>query len=174
MRPYRWQPRTRLIKSVFQGCEQQHHGAADHGVRVQDVVGTFDCRRHPVFAVLEAVQDAQARLHRFQAAGKDDVQVRSVAYHHDGLAPEGDSGVLRLSGRQSAGLAVSAAVYSGVCEYQYCRLQLETLFVGYHPTIIDLTFKLLTFPNRPTRFLQNVNQTVYPAVPHRFPITATR
>ena len=35
-------------------------------------------------------QDEEAWLHREQAAGKDDVQVRSDACHYDGSAPERD------------------------------------------------------------------------------------
>jgi len=39
-------------------------------------------------------QDEEAWLHCEQAAGKNDVQVRSDTCHYDGSAPEGDPGFL--------------------------------------------------------------------------------
>lgn len=39
-------------------------------------------------------QDEETRLHCEQAAGKNDVQVRSDTCHYNGSAPEGDPGFL--------------------------------------------------------------------------------
>ena len=65
--------------SDLQKGEQRHHGDADNGVRVSHVVGAQDRRRHSLPAVQQAEQDAQARLHRLQAARSDDGQVRYAA-----------------------------------------------------------------------------------------------
>jgi len=57
-----------------QGREHHHHGDADHGVRVPDVVRAQHHRRAALLPLQQAVQDAQAGLHRHQAHGVHDVQ----------------------------------------------------------------------------------------------------
>lgn len=54
---------------LFQRREHGRDGAADHGLRAEDGLCQEHHRRHPLLPLQQAEQDAQAGLHRVQAAG---------------------------------------------------------------------------------------------------------
>lgn len=82
----------------LQRCQQQHHGAVDYGIRMQNFVSQLHRGCDSVPAVLQAMQNAQTRLHRVETASQNDVHFRTISHHHNGSASEGNPGLLRLPG----------------------------------------------------------------------------
>ena len=54
---------------MLQGRQQQHYGALDHGLRLQDFLSPQHCRSHSIPALLQTEQDEEERLHCLQATG---------------------------------------------------------------------------------------------------------
>ncbi|KAM3826924.1 phosphoribosyl pyrophosphate synthase-associated protein 2 isoform 3-T6 [Vipera latastei] len=97
----------------FKGREHHRHGAADHGLRLQNLLRQEHHRRGPLLPLQQAVQDAETGLHRLQAPGLHDVQSRADSPDHHGFAPKGNPGVLQRPGGQPESVTIFAAVHPG-------------------------------------------------------------